>query len=290
MIPPQTTHLVTDAIEVYQQHLKDPLNILYRERFVEICKHIAITSLHSDYFVPPTVNQMAYVPYEGGGILSINKTMMEFCNTGRSMNSIIAKTRLRSFKNLNVAILLDNTTGHDNQLSEILSKIMVISFLEGVRGNADAIDVIPFDCEAYGPYNLHQYKYDNVMTGKPSDKWCGLDLALAKLLQIGWDEREGEKHIIILTRGPPVSGRNNLLEDIYAQEMTLKYIQRLVKKRVKVLYIPFFAEGDRIGAYSAQSFADHIQHMGLTASEVTDESMLMDAMYNGVKNMLQEQG
>lgn len=286
MIPPQAAHLVTDAIEVYHEHLKDPLNLLHRERFVEICKHIAVTSLHSDYYVPPTVNQMAYRPYEGGGILSVNKTLVEFCNTGRNMNSIIARTRLKSFKNLNVAILFDNTIGHDDQLSEILSKIMVISFLEGVKGGADAIDVVPFDCEAYGPYNLHQYKYNNVMTGQPSDKWCGLDLALAKLLQIGWEERKGEKHIIILTRGPPVSGRNDLLEDIYTQEMTLKYMQRLVKRGAKVLYIPFFAEDKRKGAYSAQSFANHIQYMGMTTSEVADENMLMEAMYDGVKNML----
>ena len=289
MIPPQASHLVTDAIEVYRQHLQDPLNLLYRERFVEICKHIAITSLHSDYYVPPTVNKMEYRPYEGGGILSVNKTLVEFCNTGRNMNSVIAKTRLKSFKNLNVAILFDNTTGHDDQLSEILSKIMVIAFLEGIKGGADAVDVVPFDCEAYGPYNLHQYKYDNVMTGKPSDKWCGLDLALAKLLQIGWDERDGEKHIIILTRGPPVSGRNDLLEDIYTQEMTLKYMQRLVKRGAKVLYIPFFADDEQKGAYSAQSFADHIQYIGMTASEIADENMLMEAMYDGVKNMLRGQ-
>lgn len=289
MIPPQAGQLVTDAIEVYHKHQKDPLNLLYRERFVEICKHIAITALHPDYYVPPSVNQMTYKPYEGGGILSVNKTLVEFCNTGRNMDSIIARVRLKTFKNLNVAILFDNTTGHGDQLCEILSKIMVIAFLEGVKGGADAIDVVPFDCEAYGPYNLHQYKYDNVMTDKASDKWCGLDLALAKLLQIGWDERKGDKHIIILTRGPPASGKNDLLEDIYTQEMTLKYMQRLVKRGAKVLYIPFFAEGERKGAYSAQSFADHIQYMGMTTSGVADEHMLMEAMYDGVKNMLTEQ-
>lgn len=286
----QANHLVTDAIKTYHQHLKDPLNILYKERFVDLCKQIAHSALHPDYFVPPSVSQIAYMPYEYGGMLSVNKTLVEFCNTGRSVNSIIARTRIRSVQSLNIAILFDNTIGHGDQLSEILSKIMFIAFLDGIKAGADAVDVIPFDCEAYGPYNLNQYKYDDIMTGKPSDKWCGFDLALAKLLQMNWDERAGDKHIIILTRGPPVNGKNDLLEDIYTQEMTLKYIQRLKRKGVKVLYIPFFADGEQVGAYSSQSFADQIQYMGLTASGLTDESMLMNAMHSGVKNMLLEQG
>lgn len=290
MISQQSEHLITDAIDVYHKHLKDPLNRMYKQQFVDFCKRIAKVSLRSDYFVPPTVNKMVYLPYEGGGILSVNKTLVEFCNTGRNMNSIIAKTRLKSFKSLNVAILFDNTIGKGDQLSEILSKIMVISFLEGVKGGADVVDVVPFDCDAYGPYNLNQYKYEDIMTGKPSDKWCALDLALAKLLQMGWDQRKGEKHIIILTRGPPVSGRDDLLDDIYSQEISLKYLQRLVQRGAKVLYIPFFAQKDQIGAFSASSFAQHIEHMGMTASGVEGEGMLMGAMYNGVKNMLRNQG
>lgn len=263
-------------------------NFLY-EKIIHECKRFG-DFLKVNYFVPPTIRRMVYRPYEGTGIISINKTTQEFCTRGKRLDSVITKTRVKDVRSLHLAILYDKS--RIAQKYHAIAKIATISLLEGIGKSADDVNIILFNSKIYGPYNKIQCTYKKLLlsNGNGPSGNSRFDLALGKLLQMEWYKREGSRHLIIIGGSLPLSDKNILLDDIEVQETTILYITRLFEKGVKILYIPIFTEeedfvDEMIGAYSARSFAKKIANIGVAVSEINSFSDLQK-LRNGIREML----
>ena len=285
------------------EYPSDPYNTELYGKIVSTCSELAYKYLRTDYYVPPTVGRMVYRKYGDGGDIHINRTVQEICSKGRSMDAIISRQRVKDVRLSNVAFVIDRsdvitakglsrkigTHIGESKNPEILEKIATISILESIKKTSDVIDIVTYGNDVKGPLNEQQYTYREILL----DEGGGanrLDLALARLLQLHWDQRPGVKHLIILTSGMPETGRMNLLDDIEVQESVLQYLDHMQKRGVRILYLPVLVDetfaNKRVGSHSPRSFAQKIAHIGIPTVELGDLQTLPDTIRDGFKQML----
>ncbi|MEA1944623.1 MAG: VWA domain-containing protein [Euryarchaeota archaeon] len=291
--------IVSDTASYCAQFPEDNNRRIY-QRIIDNCRQISNDVLKRDYYVSPTFEEMAYREYDGTGIIAIHRTQAEFCTRGRQMDAVIGRMRARSTPALHLAILFDNsdsmTAWARSEMLEqdirpdsaplILAKIAAIALLEGIR-DAETRLFITFGSDV----DVHSDIDHSALLAADGSGCCRLDLALAELLRMSWDIMSGERQLIILTSMPPDTGTGVLLDDIGIQEASLVYMRRMVRKGVRILYLPIFTQTDlvdtMIGAYTSRSFAQRVHELGIAVSLIGRTDTFVPALRSGIKQMLQ---
>ena len=282
----------------YIEHSDDlTYNALVRE-----CTNIGNHSLKSNFYVPPS-HRKVYLKYDGTGIISVDRTIHLICTHGRGLDTIISRKHITNRLQSSLTILIDNSAQMTaNWLSEkleekieskeaphILAKISAIAILEGLGRDVDEIDIIMYEDDAKGPFNQHQLPYKHLLKFE-GNGLSRLDFGLAKLLQLEWELRPGNKHLFILGGGLPFTGTNILIDDMEVQVNVLYYLSRMIRQGVKVMYLPFFTReehlNERVGAFSPRSLARNMQKMGVVVSEINNVASLPSGLRKGFKEMM----
>jgi len=293
-----TKDIVSDTASYCARYTEKP-NIRIYQKILENCRHIGNDSLKRDYYVPPTIGRMSYRQFDGTGIVSVDRTQAEFCTRGRQIGAVIARSRTRSTPALHLAILVDDsdamtawsrsvTLDQDvpkENAPAVIAKIATIALFEGITGaQTQSLVVFGSDVDTHGKID---YKRLLSANGAGSGR---LDLALSELLRMRWDLRKGERQLVILSSMPPNTGTSVLLDDIGVQEMSLIYMKRMIKKGVRILYLPIFTQMElvdtRIGAYTSRSFAQRVYSSGVSVSVIGRLDMFVPALRVGIKQML----
>jgi len=169
-----------------------------------------------------------------------------------------------------------------------LVKITAISILESIGREADGIDIVVYGDEADGPFNQWQFSYKQLLDMK-GEGLCRLDMGLARLLQLEWEMRQGNRFLFILGGGLPYTGTNILIDDMEIQVNVLYYLNRMIRKGVRIAYIPFFTNEDvldeRVGAFSQRGVAQKLKRIGMAVSEIRNETSLPSGL-NGFRDMM----
>jgi hypothetical protein len=283
----------------YIDHPHDlTFNALIRE-----CGSIGNSNLRINFYVPPSIGRTAYLPYDGKGSISIDRTVQEVCTHGRRLDSIITRAHVKDKQRTSLAILIDNSfqmtsDWQSNKLGQvvkpekaphILAKIAAVSILESLGRDVDEIDIITFDDDAQGPFNQWQLPLRELLKMKGGGL-SRLDLGLAKLLQLEWEARPGNRILFILGGALPYTGTNIVIDDIEVQVNVLYYLNRMLRQGVKATYIPFFTNdklGDeRVGGFSPRSLANKMRQLGVAVSEIDSESSLPYGLRNNFREMM----
>lgn len=283
----------------YTDHPHDlTYNALVRE-----CGSIGNRYLRINFYIPPSIGRTAYLPYEGKGSISIDRTIQEVCTHGRRLDSIITRAHIKDKQRINLAILIDNSLqmtsswqsdklGHvvePEKAPHVLAKIAAVSILESLGRDVDEIDIITFDDDARGPFNHWQLPPRELLKMKGGGL-SRLDLGLAKLLQLEWESRPGDRILFILGGGLPYTGTNIVLDDIEVQVNVFYYINRMLRQGVRITYIPFFTNSklidERVGGFSPRSLADKMRRLGVAVSEISSESSLPMGLRNNFRIMM----
>ncbi len=283
----------------YMDHPHDlTYNALIRE-----CGTIGNSNLRVNFYIPPSIGRTVYQPYEGKGSISMDRTLQEICTRGRRIDSIIARLHVKDKQRTNLAILIDNSLQmtsdwQSDKLGQvvkpekaphILAKIAAVSILESLGRDADEIDIITFDDDAQGPFNQWQLPPKDLFKMRAGGL-SRLDHALAKLLQLEWEARPGNRILFILGGGLPYTGTNVVIDDIEVQVNVLYYLNRILRQGVKATYIPFFTNdklGDeRVGGFSARSLANKMRQLGVAVNEIDSESSLSMGLRNNFREMM----
>ena len=283
-------------------YIDHPHDLTYNA-LVRECGSIGNSNLRINFYVPPSIGRTAYLPYDGKGTISIDRTVQEVCTHGRRLDSIITRAHVKDKQRTNLAILIDNSfqmtsDWQSNKLSQvvkpekaphILAKIAAVSILESLGRDVDEIDIITFDDDAQGPFNQWQLPHRELLKMKGGGL-SRLDHGLAKLLQLEWEARPGDRILFILGGGLPFTGTNIVIDDIEVQVNVLYYLNRMLRQGVKATYIPFFTNdklGDeRVGGFSSRSLANKMRQLGVAVSEIDSESSLPMGLMNNFREMM----
>ncbi|MDW7775791.1 MAG: hypothetical protein SCH39_05550 [Methanosarcinales archaeon] len=273
-------------------------NALIRE-----CGSIGNSFLRMNFYIPPSIGRTAYLTYEGKGSISMDRTIQEICTHGRRLDSIITRAHVKDKKRTNLAILIDNSfqmtsDWQSNKMGvvvkpekapHILAKIAAVSILESLGRDVDEIEIITFNDDVQGPFNHWQLTPRDILKMKGGGL-SRLDLGLAKLLQLEWEARPGDRILFILGGGLPFTGTNIVLDDIELQVNVLYYLNRMLRQGVKATYIPFFTNNklidERVGGFSPRSLANKIRQLGVAVSEIDSESSLPTGLRNNFRDMM----
>jgi hypothetical protein len=296
--PVDTSELTT----LCTSYIEDLDDVAYKT-LVRECADIGKHNLRFNFYNPPSLGLPDYIPYEGGGTINIDRTIREIGTHGRRLESIIARTHMKQKQKTNLAILIDNSAQMtanwiseklENEINsedspQILIKLAAISILESLGKKADVLDIIIFGEDVEGPFNQSQLSYKELLQ-KTGSGPARLDMGLAKLFQLEWEMRPGSRLLFILGGGLPYIGENILIDDIEIQINVLYYLDRMMRQGVKVVYIPFFTkEGyldQHVGAFSPRGFAEKIQQIGVTVTEINNEASLPIGLRNSLINMM----
>lgn len=304
VVDDSTEDRVTDTLTYCAQFLEKHNPRIYR-RIIDNCRNIGSDVLKRDYYIPPSLKQMAYQPYRGAGIITVNRTQQEFCTRGRQMGAVIGRSRVWSKPALHLAVVLDNSDrmtawaqaemlGREvpcKDAPSAFAKIAAIALLEATR-NAKTRSLITFGADTCADINIPgDIEYWTLLAADGAG-CCRLDLALASLFRIRWDLRNGERQLIILTGMPPETGTGVLLDDIGVQETSLLYMRRMVREGVQILYLPILPQiglvDTRIGAYTSRTFAQRINELKIAVSVIGRADTFVHALRGGIKQMLQQ--
>lgn len=283
----------------YMEHPHDlTFNALIRE-----CSNIGHRYLSTNFYIPPSIGRTAYQAYQGTGTISMDRTTQEICTHGRRLDSIISRMHVKDKQRTNLAILIDTSAQMtaawlgekmEDEVQEkdaplVLAKIAAISIIESIAREADEIDIITYGNETEGPFNQWQMPSKEILKIK-GEGLSRLDNGLAKLLQLEWEMRPGDRYLFILGGGLPYTGTNILIDDMEVQVNVLYYLNRMVRQGVKAVYLPFFTkEGlldERIGAFSPMGFAQKMKSNGVALSIIESESSLPLNLRNGFREMI----
>jgi hypothetical protein len=304
VVDDSTENLVTDTLAYCAQFLEKHNPRIYR-RIIDNCRNIGGDVLKRDYYIPPSLKQMAYQPYRGAGVITVNRTQQEFCTRGRQMGAVIGRSRARSKPALHLAVVLDNsdrmTAGAQSEMlgrevsckdaPSAFAKIAAIALLEATR-NAKTRSLITFGADTCADINIPGDIDYGALLAADGAGCCRLDLALASLLRRRWDLRNGERQLIILTGMPPETGTGVLLDDIGVQETSLLYMRRMVREGVQILYLPILPQmgliDTRIGAYTSRTFAQRIHELRIAVSVIGRADTFVPALCGGIKQMLRQ--
>jgi len=291
--------IVSATASYCAQFLKSKGPEVYR-RIIENCRDVGRDALKRDYYIPPTLERVAYRQYDGAGTIAINRTQQEFCVRGRRMDAIIRRTRARSVPDLHLAVLVDNSDQMtawarslmlgqnipEERAPLTLAKIATIALFEEIR-DAQTRSLIAFGSKV-DTYDSIDYRR---LLAENGSGCCRLDLALSELLRTRWDLRRGERQLVILTSMPPDTGTGILLDDIGVQEASLISMRRMARNGVRILYLPIFTQMElvdtKIGVCSSRNFAQRIHKLGIAVSLIGRNDTFVHAMRVGIKQMLQ---
>ncbi len=283
-------------------YIDHPHDLTYNALIRE-CGSIGNSYLRINFYVPPSIGRTAYLPYDGKGTISIDRTIQEVCTHGRRLDSIITRAHVKDKQRTSLAILIDNSfqmtsdwqgdklgqVVKPEKAPHILAKIAAVSILESLGRDVDEIDIITFDDDAQGPFNQWQLPPRELLKMKGGGL-SRLDLGLAKLLQLEWEARPGDRILFILGGGLPFTGTNIVIDDIEVQVNVLYYLNRMLRQGVKATYIPFFTNdklGDeRVGGFSPRSLANKMRQLGVAVSEIDSESSLPIGLMNNFREMM----
>jgi hypothetical protein len=278
-------------------------NSLTFNSLVRECGNIGNLYLKTNFYMQPLIGRTAYQPYNGTGIISIDRTVQNICIHGRRLDTIVSRMHVKDKQRNNLAILIDNSAQMtaewqaektDEEVKpkyapQNLVKIAAISILESIGREADEIDIVVYGDEADGPFNQWQLPYKQLL-GLKGKGLCRLDMGLARLLQLEWEMRPGNRFLFILGGGLPYTGTNILIDDMEIQVNVLYYLSRMLRQGVKIAYIPFFTNEDvldeRVGAFSQRGLAETMKRVGVAVSEINNETSLPLGLRNGFRDMM----
>jgi hypothetical protein len=278
-------------------------NSLTFNSLVRECGNIGNLYLKTNFYMQPLIGRTAYQPYNGTGIISIDHTVQNICIHGRRFDTIVSRMHVKDKQRNNLAILIDNSAQMtaewqaektDEEVKpkyapQNLVKIAAISILESIGREADEIDIVVYGDEADGPFNQWQLPYKQLL-GLKGKGLCRLDMGLARLLQLEWEMRPGNRFLFILGGGLPYTGTNILIDDMEIQVNVLYYLSRMLRQGVKIAYIPFFTNEDvldeRVGAFSQRGLAETMKRVGVVVSEINNETSLPLGLRNGFRDMM----
>jgi hypothetical protein len=115
-------------------------------------------------------------------------------------------------------------------------------------------------------------------------------MGLARLLQLEWEMRQGNRFLFILGGGLPYTGTNILIDDMEIQVNVLYYLNRMLRQGVMIAYITFFTNEDvldeRVDAFSQRGVAEKMKRVDVAVSEINDETSLPLGLRNGFRDMM----
>jgi hypothetical protein len=283
-------------------YMEHPHNLTFNS-LVRECGNIGNLYLKTNFYIPPFIGRTTYQTYSGTGIISIDRTIQNICTHGRRLDTIVSRMNVKDKQRNNLAILIDNSAQMtaewqsektDEEVKpeyapQNLVKITAISILESWGREADEIDIVVYGDEADGPFNQWQLPYKQLL-GMKGEGLCRLDVGLARLLQLEWEMRPGNRFLFILGGGLPYTGTNILIDDMEIQVNVLYYLNRMVRQGVRIAYIPFFTNEDvldeRVGAFSQRGLAEKMKRIGVAVSEINNETSLPLGLRNGFRDMM----
>jgi len=283
-------------------YIKHPNDLTFNS-LVRECGNIGNNYLKTNFYIPAFIGRTAYQTYSGTGIISIDRTVQNICTHGRRLDSIVSRMHIKDKHRNNLAILIDNSAQMtaewqsektDEEVKpeyapQNLVKITAISILESIGREADGIDIVVYGDEADGPFNQWQLSYKQLLDMK-GEGLCRLDMGLARLLQLEWEMRQGNRFLFILGGGLPYTGTNILIDDMEIQVNVLYYLNRMIRQGVRIAYIPFFTNEDvldeRVGAFSQRGLAKKMKRIGVAVSEIRNETSLPLGLRNGFRDMM----
>ncbi|MCD1295666.1 hypothetical protein CUJ83_11725 [Methanocella sp. CWC-04] len=283
---------------------KDPNDVHAYEDFLNGCRSIGRNFLRLYQIMPPTIERMVYTGYCGNGIISQHKTMSGFCSSGRSLDNVISRYRVRDIKKIHLAIMYDDSnsmtawwrnqtmaaTIPESRSPQTYSKIACISLMEGLSRNMD-MNLWTFGSKADGPFNIDNNMYKELLIRNGSGG-TRLDLALESVIDFGWDKKSGIKILIVLTDGIPEMGRSVYDEDVMINIKTLDLLQDMLNKKVKVLYLQLLTDESRkfkkSGGYTMKEFGKNLEKMGCNVINVDTASRISDSLFNGLYSVVKK--
>jgi len=266
------------------------------------CRIIGRSFLRLYSIMPSMTTRMIYSSYSGSGVISFNKTISGFGRSGKTLDKVVARYRLKDIKKLNIAIMYDDsnsmtgwwrsknmsTNVNESQTPQSYAKVACLSLMEGL-GKAADISLWTFGSRTEGPFNASNNMYRQLISRNGSGG-TRLDLALQSLIDTGWHRKRGINSVIILTDGVPEVGRSVYAEDVLVNVKALELIKGLQSSKVKVLYIQLHTDDSRkykkSGGYTMAEFGMTIDKMGGMVMNVDTADHISDSLFKGLQLVL----
>jgi hypothetical protein len=282
--------------------MANPGDVEYYDTLMNGCRIIGRSFLRLYSIMPFMTTRMVYSSYSGSGMISFNKTISGFGRSGKTLDNVMARYRLKDVKKLNIAILYDDsnsmtgwwrskntsTTVNKSQAPHSYAKVACLSLMEGL-GKAADISLWTFGSQAEGPFNASNNMYRQLISRNGSGG-TRLDLALQSLIDTGWHRKRGINAIIVLTDGVPEVGRSIYAEDVLVNMKALELIKSLQGSKVKVLYIQLHTDDSRkfkkSGGYTMAEFGMAIDKMGGMVMNVDTANRISDSLFKGLQQVL----
>jgi hypothetical protein len=282
--------------------MADPGDVEAYDTLLNGCRIIGRGFLRLYSIMPSMTTRMVYSRYSGSGMISFNKTISGFSQSGKTLDGVVARYRLKDIKQLNIAVMYDDSnsmTGwwrsrnmsmkiDESQAPQSYAKVACLSLMEGL-GKATDISLWTFGSRAEGPFNANTNMYRQLISRNGSGG-TRLDLALQSLIDMGWHRKRGINAIIVLTDGVPEVGRSVYAEDVLVNVKALELIKSLQSSKVKVLYIQLHTDDSRkfkkSGGYTMAEFGMAIEKMGGMVMNVDTANRISDSLFKGLQQVL----
>ncbi|MHC1565971.1 MAG: vWA domain-containing protein [Candidatus Syntropharchaeales archaeon] len=301
----------------------DPVSF---QRFQNECRRIGNRMISASSYLVPRETRMVYNTFQGSGTIAYGRTIIEFASRGRSMDNVIARSKITIARKISWMVLLDTSnsmTGWwrnrrfnrdvDEETSpQIAAKIATLAFLQGLDRKLD-VEVILFANKAVGPFERRERIYRDIITSNGMGG-SRMDLALEKIIRRRWTKREGTRALIVITDGVVESGLKapglpylseteiqgganrdqQIRADSLVQERTLRHFRQIVRDGVSVLYVPIFVDENlaswRSGTYSAREFVKELEVMGVEVSPVYNTASMVEVLFAGLNRLASRSG
>ncbi len=272
------------------------------EKLIRMCTMMGRHMLHTYRIEYPTQRKIIYRRFDGSGQINVQRSLNDFCLYGRRMDHVISRARVQQERELNIAILYDDSNSMtarwrnkhfpydpitEEKSPQTSAKIACLSLTEAFGKDAD-VSIITFGSKIDGPLSVRGDLYHKLVH-KDGSGGTRMDLALQKLVSTRWTARPGAKILVILTDGVPETGARSEKHDILVQRRTLRFMGQMLEGGVRVLYVPLLLDKKlmhwKIGGYSAKTFAERLESMGVTVVEVYKLDMLLDGLFEGMRTI-----
>lgn len=272
------------------------------ETLINGCRIIGRGFLRLYSIMPAMTTRTIYSTYSGCGMISFNMTIAAFSQRGKSLDSVIARYRIKDVKKLNIAILYDDSNSmtawwrsknmstrvNEAQAPQAYAKVACLALMEGLGKTAD-ISLWTFGSRAEGPFNGSTNMYRQLISRNGSGG-TRLDMALESLIDLGWHRKKGTSVIVVLTDGVPEVGRSVYAEDVLANVRTLELIKNMQGSKVRLLYIQLHTDDSRrfkkSGGYTMGEFGMAIEKMGGLVMNVDTANHISDSLFKGLQQII----
>jgi hypothetical protein len=282
--------------------MADPGDVESYDTLMNGCRIIGRSFLRLYSIMPSMTTRMVYSSYTGSGIIAFNKTILGFSRSGKTLDKVVTRYRIKDIKRLNIAIMYDDsnsmtgwwrgknmsTNANESQVPQSYAKVACLSLMEGM-GTAADISLWTFGSRAEGPFNANTNMYRQLISRNGSGG-TRLDLALQSLIDMGWHRKRGINTVVVLTDGVPEVGRSVYAEDLLVNVKALEQIKSLRSSKVKVLYIQLHTDDSRkfkkSGGYTMAEFGMAIEKMGGMVMNVDTANHISDSLFKGLQQVL----